>query len=88
MYVRKYVCMYVLLPSKDRSALTEALNSPEVRGTSISFSPLIWADSPLWHEARINDKTTMRDRFPWDEERGLILPLACVSHTICGHFGA
>ena len=41
-----------LLPSRDLSALTVALNPSEVRGTSVSFSPLIWAESQLWHEAR------------------------------------
>ena len=32
--------------------MTVALKPSAVRGTSISFSPLIWADNQLWHEAR------------------------------------
>jgi hypothetical protein len=38
---------HTLVPSRDRSALTVALKPSSVRGTSISFSPFIWADSPL-----------------------------------------
>ena len=46
-----------LLPSRDRSALSVGLKPSAVRGTSINLSPLIWRESPLWHEARIMTKS-------------------------------
>ena len=38
-----------MLPSRDRRALTLALNPSAVPGTIINFSPLIWADRLLGH---------------------------------------
>jgi len=45
-----------LLPSRDRTTLTVALKPSAVCATCISFSPLISAESPLWHETHIQDK--------------------------------
>ena len=39
-----------------RIALTAALNPSAVEGTRIIFSPLIWAESQIWHVARDYDK--------------------------------
>ena len=40
----------MLLPSRDRRALTVVLNPSAVPGTIINFSPFIWADRLLGHK--------------------------------------
>jgi len=64
-----------LLPSRDRSALTVALKPSAVRGTNISFYPLMWPESPLWHEASTHDKKPHVSVTPETSMGGLFNPL-------------
>jgi len=74
-----------LLPSRDRSALTVAQYPSAVHATSISSSPLIWVESPLWQEARKHLKYPRVSGDPWDVGWGLIFPPDCGCVTVRNH---
>jgi hypothetical protein len=60
------------LPSKDRSALTTALNPSAVDGTTISFSPLSWAVRLPGQDAHNQDRKAQVSVIP-EIKMGILL---------------